>query len=286
MSQNDFDIANQGFAAFRADLNNALKALASLSSGDTEPTTTYANQLWYETDTNILHIRNEANSAWLDLMVINGATGSPSFNSGDVAFDTNTLFVDATNGRVGVGTASPTTALDVTGTIKGDTLIVGGQKLLMPTNSPLVTLSGSSVDFTGIPETARRVTVMLNGASTNGTSVPLIQLGDAGGIETSGYLGGSAAVATGATSVAAHTAGAGLSSSAAATIVYRGSVSIGLMDATTNLWAISGTLGRSEGGSVNILGYTKSLSATLTQIRLTTNSTDTFDAGTASISWE
>ena len=152
--------------------------------------------------------------------------------------------------------------------------------------SSLVTLSGANVDFTGIPATARRVTVMLNGASTNGTSVPLIQLGDSGGIETSGYLGGSAAVSTGATSVAAHTAGAGLSSSGAATIVYRGAVSIGLMDATTNLWAITGTLGRSEGGSVNILGYTKSLSATLTQIRLTTNSADTFDGGTASISWE
>lgn len=115
MSQNDFDIANQGFAAFRADLNNALKALASNSSGDTAPATPYANQFWYETDTNILHIRNEANSAWLDLMVIDAATGSPSFNSGNVAFDTNTLFVDATNNRVGVGTATPAVALDVVG---------------------------------------------------------------------------------------------------------------------------------------------------------------------------
>jgi hypothetical protein len=115
MSQNDFDIANQGFAAFRADLNLALKALASLSSGSAEPATTYANQLWYETDTNILHIRNEADSAWLDLMVIDGATGSPSFNSGNVAFDTNTLFVDAANNRVGVGTTTPTVALDVVG---------------------------------------------------------------------------------------------------------------------------------------------------------------------------
>jgi hypothetical protein len=115
MSQNDFDIANQGFAAFRADLNLALKALASLSSGSAEPATTYANQLWYETDTNILHIRNEADSAWLDLMVIDGATGSPSFNSGDVAFDTNTLFVDAANNRVGVGTTTPTVALHVVG---------------------------------------------------------------------------------------------------------------------------------------------------------------------------
>jgi hypothetical protein len=163
---------------------------------------------------------------------------------------------------------------------------VSGQTLLMPTSSALVTLSGSSVDFTGIPATARRVTVLLNGLTTNGTSVPLIQLGDAGGIETSGYLGGSAAVSTGATSVAIHTAGAGLSSTGASSIVYRGSVSIDLVDVATNLWAISGTLGRSEGGAVNILGYTKSLSETLTQVRLTTNSANVLNAGTASVSWE
>ena len=54
MSQHDFNIANQSFPATRTDLNNALAALASNSSGDTEPGTTYANQWWYETDTNIL----------------------------------------------------------------------------------------------------------------------------------------------------------------------------------------------------------------------------------------
>jgi hypothetical protein len=100
MSQHDFDIANQGFAAFRADLNNALKALGSVSSGTEAPTTTYANQLWYETDTNILHIRNEANSAWLDLMVIDQTTGSPSFNAGNV----------------GIGTTAPVSALHLAST--------------------------------------------------------------------------------------------------------------------------------------------------------------------------
>jgi hypothetical protein len=67
MSQHDFDIANQTAASARSDINNALQALASLSSGDTAPSTTYANMLWYETDTNILKMRNEANSAWINV---------------------------------------------------------------------------------------------------------------------------------------------------------------------------------------------------------------------------
>lgn len=65
MSQNDFNIANQGFPSFRSDLNSALQALASCSSGDTAPSTTYANQLWVDTANNQLKIRNEDNDAWI-----------------------------------------------------------------------------------------------------------------------------------------------------------------------------------------------------------------------------
>jgi hypothetical protein len=76
MSQHDFNIANQSFPATRTDLNNALAALASTSSGDAEPGTTYANQLWYETDTNTLKIRNEANSAWIEIATIDQTSGN------------------------------------------------------------------------------------------------------------------------------------------------------------------------------------------------------------------
>lgn len=74
MSQHDFDIANQTAAAARADINNALKALASLSSGATAPNTTYANMLWYETDTNLLKMRNEADDGWIKIGYLNQST--------------------------------------------------------------------------------------------------------------------------------------------------------------------------------------------------------------------
>ena len=67
MSQHDFSIANQTASNARTDINNALQALASLSSGATAPSTTYANQLWYDTANNQIKMRNEANSDWIVL---------------------------------------------------------------------------------------------------------------------------------------------------------------------------------------------------------------------------
>lgn len=76
MSQHDFTIANQSAANARGDINSALQALASNSSGDTAPSTTYANQFWYETDTNKLYIRNEADTAWITLGEIDQTNSS------------------------------------------------------------------------------------------------------------------------------------------------------------------------------------------------------------------
>ena len=75
MAQNDFDIANQGFPSFRADLNSALQSLATLSSGATPPVVTYTYQLWYDTANDKLFIRNEANDGWLELFGFDQAAG-------------------------------------------------------------------------------------------------------------------------------------------------------------------------------------------------------------------
>jgi hypothetical protein len=71
MSQADLIVANQGFPAFRSDLNAQLQALGSLQSGATAPATTYANMFWYDTANNIIKIRNEDNDAWISLIELN-----------------------------------------------------------------------------------------------------------------------------------------------------------------------------------------------------------------------
>jgi len=52
------------------------------------------------------------------------------------------------------------------------------------------TTSTTAIDFTGIPVGVKRITVMLDGVSTDGSSVLGVQLGDTDGFETSGYVAG------------------------------------------------------------------------------------------------
>jgi hypothetical protein len=68
MAQHDYVIDNQSFPATRTDLNNVLQAIVSNNSGTSAPSTTFANQIWYDTATNTLFIRNEDNDANIPLM--------------------------------------------------------------------------------------------------------------------------------------------------------------------------------------------------------------------------
>ena len=51
MSQHDYNIANQGFPAFRSDLNNVLSAINTLNSGTSRPSSAVAGSLWLDTTT-------------------------------------------------------------------------------------------------------------------------------------------------------------------------------------------------------------------------------------------
>ncbi len=84
MAQHDYNIANQSGADFRSDLNNALSAIASTNSGDTSPTTTFANQLWIDTANNVLKIRNEGNSAWITTGISIAADNTFNIDGGTV----------------------------------------------------------------------------------------------------------------------------------------------------------------------------------------------------------
>jgi hypothetical protein len=148
-----------------------------------------------------------------------------------------------------------------------------------------VTASGTSVNFTGIPSWVKRITVMFNVVSTNGTSIVQIQLGDSGGIETTSYAG-SAVNIDGAIGGVANSTGFQLSDSNSAASTMMGIATITLLG--SNLWVFNFTGALGSGAGNNTVGAgVKTLSDTLTQVRITTvNGTDTFDAGTINILFE
>jgi len=112
VSQNDFVIANQTAPNFRADLNLALQALASTSSGATAPSTTYANMLWYDTATNILKMRSEADDAWINLGTLDQSlntftpAGVAELTQVQVEDDTSTVFGQVSGQRLGQAVAA------------------------------------------------------------------------------------------------------------------------------------------------------------------------------------
>ena len=79
MAQHDYVIANQGFPAFRTDLNNALSAVVSNNSGASAPSTTYAYQLWYDTGNNQWKMRNADNDAFITLATFDQSNDTVNF---------------------------------------------------------------------------------------------------------------------------------------------------------------------------------------------------------------
>lgn len=148
--------------------------------------------------------------------------------------------------------------------------------------------SGTSIDFTSIPSWVKRITVMWNGVSTSSTSFKQIQFGTVSGIESTGYVGAYAYGGSGAGSNGGvATTGFVIGSNVAAESLH-GSFIFSLLNASTNLWAMQGSVANSTGTFFfyNCAG-TKALAATLDRVRITTvNGTDTFDAGSINIMYE
>lgn len=174
-------------------------------------------------------------------------------------------------------------------TILGDPATLAVMKVtLNPTlAAEQASTSGTSIDFTGIPSGVKRITVMFKGVSTNGTDALLIQIGDAGGVEASGYLGASSVLSDGASVGATnYTTGFGVRNGNASN-VFHGSIILDLENSSGFSWTASGIIGLSNGAATIVIGGSKSTSAELDRVRITTvNGTDTFDAGAISISYE
>jgi hypothetical protein len=152
-------------------------------------------------------------------------------------------------------------------------------KLSQPlTLATVQTATGASIDFTGIPSWAKKITVILNEVASSGPL--LIQLGDSGGVEATGYISTSIVVDNvGGSAGGSNTTGFLFSQGLTA---ISGLVQI--VNVSGNIW-ISSHVGKITTSQISSGGGSKTLSATLDRIRLTTSS-GTLTSGSANIMYE
>lgn len=140
--------------------------------------------------------------------------------------------------------------------------------------------STSFVTFTSIPSWVKRITLCLNGISTNTAVNVLVRLGDSGGIETTGYTSGSSRLDTSSLASTTSTSGFLLNSSNAG---YSMSGVITIANTSGNIWLASGSVSYS-GGTITCAGD-KTLSDVLTTVSILPVS-GTFDAGSINIIYD
>lgn len=145
------------------------------------------------------------------------------------------------------------------------------------------TTSGTSIDFTSIPAGVKRITVMFNGVSTNGTSIPLVQIGS-GSVTSTGYNCYANTIGASSVSSTGYTAGFAVRS-ANATATLSGAIRISLLG--SNVYVAEGLVADPTNSVTHTLAGSVTLSGAVDRVRITTsNGTDAFDAGSVNIMYE
>lgn len=164
MSQHDMDLVNAAGAAFRADLNAALVALASNNDGASAPSPSFPNMWWPDTTTGIMKQRNTANTAWLNKwklsegeLALLAGSASQVFSVGDATAADHAVKLEQVSLFPSVASATTTdifgaagATINVTGTttITGITACtaaqVGSTKRFIPSNASGFSITASA----------------------------------------------------------------------------------------------------------------------------------------------
>ena len=196
---------------------------------------------------------------------------------------TATINASTSSGLIQTADTSGTLALQSGGTTK---LTIGstGAYGQLVSGTAVASTSGTSVDFTSIPSWVKRITIIVQSLSTNGTANLMAQIGS-GSVVTSGYICGmTTANSAWSGSISAYTNGFQFYNTGAASDGAHGHIVLTLISGNT--WVYSSNVISSGLRSSLGTGY-YALSGSLDRVRITTsNGTDTFDAGTINILYE
>jgi len=199
MAQHDYNIGDQNGFDFLVDLNNALSAIVTNNAGSSEPNPTFAHMLWFDTNNDLMKVRNEANSAWVIVAKKDGSGWTPyrqgtALGTASVQPDTryahrpNNLsdLESAAAARANLGVAAPvfltqTQAEDANNTAFGQ---VSGQRLAQAVRDNL-NVTGSApmfacrawVNFDGGGTVAIRASGNVSSITDNGTGDYMVNFG-------------------------------------------------------------------------------------------------------------
>jgi hypothetical protein len=188
------------------------------------------------------------------------------------------------NGTTGITTPAETvTGASAVGSIQAGGVTTNIYPIVSGT--AVASTSGTSIDFTSIPSWVKRITVMLNGVSTSGTSVLRFQIGDSGGVETTGYASNALTSSTSAAvNTTNSTAGFEGGSVGSSSNLYSGAIVLTTL--SSNIWVCQGSISNTGDSRFMSISGGKTLSDTLDRVRITTTGADTFDAGSINILYE
>lgn len=231
------------------------------------------------------------------LEIPNGA--APTVNAdGEIAIDTT--ITDLSHGLIKYFAGEELAVIavpvgELTGMSDGDTIVYssandeftitagGGGGSGLTVSTAQASTSGTAITFSSLPAGLNRITVILNGVSLSGGDNILVQLGDSGGVENTGYVSSSGqTVHSGSGDVASSTAGFVINVGNSARVVS-GTMLLARIDGNTWVSSHSGKVDTTRDFSG---GGNKTLSGTLDRVVVTRTGTDTFDAGQINIFYE
>ena len=179
MSQHDYNIANQGFPAFRADLNDALGAIVTTNSGATAPNPSFAHQFWMDTSASpsVLKMRNADNDAWIEICSIDQATdkvtvlNATQIKVGSVVYTLPTA--DGTNGQALKTNGSGVLTFGEAGAIPNGLFSKANQTIVAWTKTGSFTVSTATILYVEVGGLIRTIAastaVTMPGSATAGT---------------------------------------------------------------------------------------------------------------------
>jgi hypothetical protein len=207
------------------------------------------------------------------LPVASGGTGAATLTANNVLLGNGTSAVQV----VAPGTTG--NVLTSNGTTWASTAPSGG----ITSGTAVASTSGTSISFTGIPSTVKRITLMLRGVSVTAENM-FIRIGS-GSFTTSGYVAVTTTVTgTNAISIGSSTVGFPVTSDSGLNI-FSGSFTLSLVSG--NDWVIfGGVASRADNNRFTSTAGGVTLSGVLDRIQIITEGGETFDAGTINILYE